>query len=146
MNRRIFTKQICLYCFAGAVTQSALTSCQGAHYATGTLDNKGISVSKSEFTYMKKDKPQTRSWIIVRNDALQYPIYLYRFSENEFSALLMKCTHQGTELQAAGDHLHCPGHGSEFNNKGTVTQGPAEKTLRSFKILTDEGNVFIDLS
>ena len=87
-----------------------------------------------------------RSWIIVRNDALQYPIYLYRFSENEFSALLMKCTHQGTELQAAGDHLHCPAHGSEFNNKGMMTQGPAETTLRSFKITADADKVFIDLS
>lgn len=146
MNRRIFTKRVCLYCLAGAVVPSALTSCQSAHYTTGTLDKNGISVSKSEFSYMKKDKPQVRSWIIVRNDALQYPIYLYRFSENEFSALLMKCTHQGTELQAAGDHLHCPAHGSEFNNKGMMTQGPAETALRSFKITADADKVFIDLS
>jgi Rieske Fe-S protein len=146
MNRRVFTKQICLYCVAGAVSQSVLTSCQAAHYATGTLDNKGISVSKSEFNYMKKDKPQVRSWIIVRNDALQFPIYLYRFSDNEFSAVLMKCTHQGTELQAAGDHLHCPGHGSEFDNRGKMIQGPAETALRSFKTIADVDKVFIDLS
>jgi Rieske Fe-S protein len=146
MNRRIFTKRACLYCLAGTIIPSALTSCQSAHYATGTLDKNGISVPKAEFSYMKKDKPQVRSWIIVRNDALQYPIYLYRFSENEFSALLMKCTHQGTELQAAGDHLHCPAHGSEFNNKGMMTQGPAETALRSFKVTPDADKVFIYLS
>src|SRR5688500_1041769 len=106
MNRRVFSKRICLYCLGGAILPSALLSCQSTHYATGTLEQNGLSVSKAEFTYMKKDQPQTRSYIIVRNDQLKYPIYVYRFSENEYSALLMKCTHQGTELQAAGDHLH----------------------------------------
>ena len=123
-----------------------LSGCQTTHYATGTLEQNGISVMKSEFTFMKKDQLQTRSYIIVRNDALQFPIYLYHLSENNYSALLMKCTHQGTELQAAGDHLHCPGHGSEFNNKGMVTEGPAETALRSFKVTTDPDKVFIYLS
>jgi Rieske Fe-S protein len=70
---------------------------------------------------------------------------VYRFSETEYSAVLMKCTHQGSELQASGDHLHCPAHGSEFSNKGMVAQGPAEKNLRSFKVTADSQKIFIDL-
>ena len=87
-----------------------------------------------------------RQYVIVRNEALEFPVYLYRFSETEFSALLMKCTHQGNELQASGDHLHCSAHGSEFNNRGIVAQGPAEENLRTFKVTSDANRIFIDLS
>jgi Rieske Fe-S protein len=146
MNRRTFTKQVCLYCTGGAILPAVLLSCQSAHYATGTLNKEGISVAASEFTYVKKDQPQTRSWIIVKNEALQYPIYLYRFTDKEYSAVLMKCTHQGTELQAGGDKLHCPAHGSEFSNKGQMTHGPAESDLRSFKVTAEHDNIFIYLT
>lgn len=122
-----------------------LTSCQSTHYATGTVEPNGLSIPKSEFTYLKKDQPMIREYIIVRNDKLEFPIYLYRFSANEYSALLMKCSHQGNELQASGDHLHCSAHGSEFNNKGVVAQGPAENNLRSFKVSADNERIFIDL-
>jgi Rieske Fe-S protein len=57
----------------------------------------------------------------------------------------MKCTHQGNELSASGDHLTCSAHGSEFNNKGMVAQGPAEKNLRAFKVTADADKIFIDL-
>jgi Rieske Fe-S protein len=94
---------------------------------------------------MNKDQELTRQYIIVRNDALQFPIYLYRFSETEYSAVLMKCTHQGNELSASGDHLTCSAHGSEFNNRGTVVNGPAEKDLRQFKVTVNNAQLLIDL-
>jgi Rieske Fe-S protein len=46
----------------------------------------------------------------------------------------MRCTHQGTELQVFGDKLQCPAHGSEFNSKGGVQNGPADTTLRTFPV------------
>src|SRR5688500_1465520 len=98
MNRREFTTT-CISCVAGTLVAPLVSSCQSTHYATGTLEKDGISISPSEFSYMKKDRPVLRDYILVRNDALEFPIYLYRFSETEYSALLMKCTHQGNELQ-----------------------------------------------
>jgi Rieske Fe-S protein len=95
---------------------------------------------------LKKDQPIQRQYVIVRNDAMEFPIYVYRFSDNEFSAMLMKCTHQGNELQASGDHLHCSAHGSEFNNRGIVAQGPAEENLRIFPVTSNGNRIFIDLS
>lgn len=144
MNRRTFTKS-CIICLGGAIVSPVLSGCQSTHYATGTIESNGLSISKSEFSYLKKDKPVIREYIIVRNDKLEFPIYLYRFSDNEYSALLMKCTHQGNELQASGDHLNCSAHGSEFNNKGVVAQGPAENNLRSFRVSSDNEKIFIDL-
>lgn len=83
--------------------------------------------------------------VIIRNDALQFPICIYRFSETEYSALWMQCTHQGAELQVSGDQLHCPAHGSEFSNKGIVRNGPAAKDLRFFPVTLNKNELFIDL-
>jgi Rieske Fe-S protein len=146
MNRRAFTKKACLMCLGTTAISSVLVSCQSTFYTTGSLEQNGISIPKSDFTFMKNDQPQTRSYIIVRNEKLEFPIYVYRFSETEYSAVLMKCAHQGAELNAAGDHLHCSSHGSEYDNKGNVTQGPAERNLRSFKVSVGAEKLFIDLT
>jgi Rieske Fe-S protein len=144
MDRRKFTKT-CVMCLSQSLMLPVLLGCQSVYYTTGTMESNGISVSPSAFKYLKKDREMIRQYIIVRNDSLEFPIYLYRFSDHEYSALLMKCTHQGNELQASGDHLHCSAHGSEFNNKGVVAQGPAEENLRSFKVSVENEKVFIDL-
>jgi Rieske Fe-S protein len=144
MDRREFTTA-CLMCLTGAVAIPVLTGCQSTHYTSGTIEPNGISILKSEFTYLKKDEPVQRDYVIVRNDAMEFPIYVYRFSDDEYTAMLMKCTHQGNELQASGDHLHCSAHGSEFSNRGIVAQGPAEENLRTFKVATENDKIFIDL-
>ncbi|HCM75874.1 MAG TPA: Rieske (2Fe-2S) iron-sulfur domain-containing protein [Cytophagales bacterium] len=145
MKRRAFIRQTCITCVSGGLIPFLITSCQATHYASGVMDATGISVSKSEFTYLKKEQTLTRQYIIVQNDKLEFPIYVYRFSDTEYSALWMKCTHQGAELQASGEALHCPSHGSEFTNKGAVSNGPAEKNLRSFPIIIQTETITIDL-
>ncbi|MBA4056806.1 MAG: Rieske Fe-S protein [Marivirga sp.] len=145
MDRRVFTKT-CIICLSGSVIAPLFTGCKSTTYYTkGNLESNGISVFKSDFTYVNNNQSSIRQYLIVRNDAMEFPIYLYRFSDNEYSALLMQCSHQGNELQASGDYLHCSAHGSEFNNKGVVAQGPAEKNLRTFKVSTDGDKIFIDL-
>lgn len=144
MNRREFTAA-CFMCLTGAATIPVFSGCQSTYYTSGTIQPNGISILKSEFTYMKKDKVLERAYVIVRNDSMEFPIYVYRFSDDDYAAVLMKCTHQGNELQASGDHMHCPAHGSEFNNRGIVAQGPAEENLRTFKVTSENDNIFIDL-
>lgn len=99
----------------------------------------------SEFKTSRQGKDSYQSYIIVRNEALQYPICVYRHSDSEYSALWMQCSHQGSELQASGDFLQCPAHGSEFNNRGRVTSGPADRDLRSFPVTVNKDDLFIDL-
>ena len=105
----------------------------------------GITVSKNDFAVKQKGGTAYSSFIIVRNEALQYPICVYRFNDDEYSALWMKCTHQGAELQASGDVLQCAAHGSEFNNHGMVRNGPAISNLRTFPVTVNQDQVFIDL-
>jgi len=134
-----------MMCVPASVLLPALSGCQSTFYTSGVVEDNGISVLKSDFIYLKKDQPSQRDYIIVKNASLQFPIYLYKISDEDYSAILMKCSHQGNELQAAGDHLHCPAHGSEFNNRGVVSHGPAEENLRTFKVTPTGDKLFIDL-
>jgi Rieske Fe-S protein len=144
MNRREFVKITCTSCMGTSIMASMLASCATTHYVEGTMESNGIAVAASEFK-MTEGSKAFREYIIVRNDRLEVPICVYRFSDSEYTALLMKCTHQGTELQAAGDHLHCSAHGSEFDNRGKVSQGPAEQSLRTFNVMVNESKLLIEL-
>lgn len=143
MNRRDFISDSCKACLSATVLGSMLGSCTGTRYAAGRLNNDGLLVPLDEF--VSKQGNGYRTFIIVRNDALQYPICVYRFGDKEYSALWMRCSHQGAELQASGDMLQCPAHGSEFSNKGQVTNGPADTDLRSFPVTLLNKELFIDL-
>jgi len=145
MNRKEFIIKSCTACIAVAGMSSLISSCTSTQYISGTVGKDGITISKNDFRLSQKDNSAYRSFVIVRNDALQYPICVYRFGDEQYSALWMKCTHQGTELNAAGDFLQCPAHGSEFNNKGQVRNGPADKDLRMFPVVISNNDLFIDL-
>lgn len=145
MNRRNFIANTCLACISGASIAASLSSCKAARYVSGNLNKDGVLIDPAEFKTTSRGKVSYRPYIIVRNDALQYPICVYRFGENEYSALWMQCSHQGAELQASGDFLQCPAHGSEFNKKGVVTNGPANNNLRIFPVTVNANELFIDL-
>lgn len=111
------------------------------------LKDKVIQVSKKEFDIISKKKEVTkRKFMLVEMKGQSFPIYLYHAENEEYSAVLMKCTHQGNELNAHDGYLTCPAHGSEYDRNGKVTEGPAEKNLTAFRVTSDEQNVFIHLS
>lgn len=145
MDRRKFLRNSCSVCLSATLFASITSGCSSTRYITGLLGKDGLTIDPKEFLNKENGKAAFRSFIVVRNDALQYPICVYRFDENNYSALWMSCTHQGTELQASGDRLQCPAHGSEFDNKGFVKTGPADKSLRSFPITITNNQLFIDL-
>jgi cytochrome b6-f complex iron-sulfur subunit len=144
MERRNFIKQCGLVGASCVGLSFLLESCASTYYAKGTINNKGLQVSKTDFTI--PEKTTLRKYIIVKMDNSDFPIVVYRVSENTYSALLLRCTHQGNELSIHGDLLTCSAHGAEFNSKGDVLQGPAEQKLKSFPVTSDEKNIYIQLS
>ena len=144
MDRRDFIKKTCAACLSVTVL-STLGGCIGTQYVSGKMHKDGIIIDSADFAIKQKGGTPYSSFIIVRNDALKFPICVYRFNDKEYSALWMKCTHQGAELQASGDVLQCPAHGSEFTNKGQVRNGPANESLRSFPVTVTNNELFIDL-
>lgn len=146
MNRRTFVKQSCMACIGLGIGVLLLDSCQTVRYSTGIMAGNKLTVPLSEFTITDKNGVQsTRHYIIVKHDSLQYPICVYRFSPTEFKSIWLRCSHQGAELQVSGDTLVCQAHGSEFDNKGHVTNGPADKDLRTFETHADDQFINIAL-
>lgn len=145
MDRKKFLKDSCTVCLSATGLGAVISSCSATRYISGTLGKDGLTVDTNDFLIRKRGKSSYRSFIIVRNESLQYPICIFRLDENEYSALWMRCTHQGTELQASGDYLQCTAHGSEFDNKGTVKNGPADRNLRNFPVTVLKNQLFIDL-
>jgi Rieske Fe-S protein len=142
MERKEFIKACGFACLGGTLFASLLESCGSTKIISGTISSSDLVIPVSDFV-IKKD--EYRKYIVVHNEKLSYPVCVYRFNENEYSALFMRCTHQGAELQVFGDRLQCPAHGSEFSNKGIVENGPADTNLRTFPVTIQNNQINISL-
>jgi len=145
MDRRDFMRSCGYACLSGIAITTILQSCATTKIVPGTIDQSELVIDLVDFEITKKKEQGFRKYIIVRNDALQFPLGIYRFSETEFTALYLKCTHQGAELQVFGDKIQCPAHGSEFSNRGVVEGGPATEKLREFPVRIENKQLKISL-
>jgi Rieske Fe-S protein len=145
MNRRSFLKTACKACIGSTAIAGFLQSCMTGKYVTEAVTGNELVVPISQFQYTHKGETRYRTYLVVQNDVLQYPICVYRINENKYTALWMRCSHQGAELQVFGDKLQCPAHGSEFNNEGEVINPPATTNLRSFQVIIEETQLRIKL-
>ncbi len=145
MNRKKFIKTCGFACAGSTLIATLLQSCVSTNYfAQHTLINDRIVINKNEFVKVEKDKTIERKYILIESVKYNYPIYVCKTSEDEYSAVLMQCTHKSCELQPHGDYLACPCHGSEFTNKGIVQNPPAEENLQTFIVTTDDDNLYIN--
>lgn len=143
MNRKNFILKSCAACLGASSVAAMLSSCATTRFANGKLIEDGLLIDVKEFALKEKNK--YRLYVVVRNDELLFPICVYRFNDKDYSAIWMQCAHQGAELNVAGDYLQCPAHGSEYDNKGRVTNGPADRNLRTFSVTINNNQLFIDL-
>ena len=143
MERREFVKKCGMGCLGVLASNLLLQRCVGTRYISGNIEGYFLSINKD--TFLNEDKGYLKH-VVVQNDTLQYPIVVFRLDSNNYKALLMRCTHQGTELQVFGDRLQCPAHGSEFTNTGNVQNGPADSALRGFPVIKEFETLKIDLS
>lgn len=141
MKRKEFIKTCGYGCLGLSSISFLLQSCVAMKDISVEITGDHLKVPKAAF----KKKDEYVEYVIVRNEKLQFPIYVFRFSEEEYTALYLECTHQGNEVSAYGDKLVCSAHGSEFDNKGQVTSGPADRPLRSFPVNSENENLFISL-
>jgi Rieske Fe-S protein len=61
-------------------------------------------------------------------------IILVRPTATTVAAYSAICTHQGCIVEPAGKELDCPCHGSVFDLKGAVLNGPAQRPLRQISV------------
>jgi cytochrome b6-f complex iron-sulfur subunit len=143
MERRKFIKNCCYTAVGLPVLASTLQSCGAIYYANLTRYENKFIVKKTEFVWVKKDKIINRAFVLVKTEAMEFPICLYKISDGRYSAALLYCTHKGCELNVGGGIYSCPCHGSEFTVTGKVLEGPAEIDLETFKTETDDENIYI---
>ncbi|MBK9732834.1 MAG: Rieske (2Fe-2S) protein [Chitinophagaceae bacterium] len=145
MQRRDFIKTSCLACISGLALSAFLESCGTTHHITANISGSDLIIPLAEFQLLKNELPQFKKYLVVQNDSLQYPICIYRLDEKNYTALWMRCTHQGAELQVFGDRLQCPAHGSEFSNTGKVSNSPATENLKTFPVTIENNQLRISL-
>ncbi|MEQ1746679.1 MAG: Rieske (2Fe-2S) protein [Saprospiraceae bacterium] len=116
-----------------------------AYFAQAAVDANKVSVPKSEFQYLKKSETQERPYVFVKPPGAEFPVCLYK-SGDTYLACLMRCTHQGCEVEVQGSRYVCPCHGSEFTTAGDVLEGPADQPLKTFKTSQDETFIHIWLA
>lgn len=146
MHRKEFIKTCAYSCLGGAALASLLQSCASTNYFAKTaFEGQKVVFKKSEFLNTEKDKSTERKYVLIKTEKFGYPIVVYKIVENQYTALLLQCTHNGCELQPQANFLVCPCHGSEFSNTGIVQSPPAEQNLVSFQTTTDNENVYIHL-
>lgn len=143
MDRRKFISTGCISCLSGGLLLSVLEGCSTSKMISASIIDADMIVPLKHFSNGKENG--FKNYLVVQNDKLQYPICIYRINETNYQALLMKCTHQGAELQVFGDKLQCPAHGSEFNNNGSVASGPAANPLRSLPVTITNQELKISL-
>lgn len=145
MKRNEFLKTCTLGCVGAILGAAALQSCNVTKYVDGEMVESDLRVPLAKFVREKGGQQTYASSIIVQHERIQFPICVYRKSETEYTALYMKCPHQGAELQVFGDRLHCPAHGSEFSNNGEVLSAPAISNLRLFPTRIENNLLYISL-
>jgi cytochrome b6-f complex iron-sulfur subunit len=144
MERRKFLQSCAIGCAGTVSILTTLESCgTAAYYAKTTTTENKLVIPKSEFVQIKGDKSIPRKYVLVRPAGSKFPVSVYKLDENNYSALLMECTHKGCELQAHATNLVCPCHGSEFSNTGAVLSPPADQNLKTYSVTSDQENIYL---
>jgi len=145
MDRKDFIKSCGFACFGSIGLAAVLQSCFTTNLLSGKIEGDNLVVPVTDFETKNGPNVFFKKYVVFQNDILQYPICIYRLNEHEYTALWMRCTHQGTELQVFGDKLQCPAHGSEFDRRGGIQNGPADIKLRTFPVTVENGQLKISL-
>lgn len=137
MERREFIGKCGLICAVGMGGFGILsaTGCKGADYTASTFEGSNVKLLRSNF-------PLDKQFVLLKHPTNEHPIYLRRDGSG-YKALLMECTHKGCTVKADVNELKCPCHGSKFSTSGAVTEGPADKPLKEYKVTSDNTAVYV---
>lgn len=122
MNRTEFIEKV-------GVTALSLTSCLGLLVGCSKSDpvpaptNVDFTLDVSSGVLSKNGGYLVHSGVLVA-----------RTLAGSFIAVSAACTHQGTTVQyeSSQNDFYCPNHGAMFSATGSVTRGPASRSLAQY--------------
>ena len=71
------------------------------------------------------------------------PVAVVRTGRRTYRALDLRCAHEGETVGKSGGAWLCPRHGSKYSVDGTVTGGPAERSLSSVRSSFVDGKLTV---
>ena len=116
-----------------------LEGCAGVSEFAATVNNNTIAVPLTSIAEGEKIK-------LVRARQLTYDILLVLGENKDHRALEMRCTHADNILSASNNGIHCSFHGSAFNFRGEVMNGPAIRPLKNFRTSEENNQITIYLT
>ena len=134
MKRKEFLKIAC-GSVTGMVAAGFIQGCSSLPLATYRRKGEAIAIAKSAFA--------ETTFVLVQPEGFRHPIYLRRFNNDLYAAVLLQCTHKGCEVSPYDDSLECPCHGSTYSPDGKVTSSPATKNLTRFHVTTENETILI---
>jgi cytochrome b6-f complex iron-sulfur subunit len=70
--------------------------------------------------------------------------FVFVHNEAGLSTINTTCTHLGCRVTPGPDGFACPCHGSHFDLKGSVINGPAVKALESQSVeMAEDGHIIL---
>lgn len=137
MHRRKFIQTVCI---AGV---GIMSGCKSTPELIRVLKkNNKLFVPLTEFTQ--------KSTVSVAFEQGAIGITKLRSSSdiNEYTAVLLKCTHMGCAVDINSNDLGfiCPCHGAKFSTNGKVVKGPAQEDLKQFITSSNSEFVIVHLS
>lgn len=84
----------------------------------------------------------------------EHRVFIVRNSAGAFYAISSVCTHLGCTVKWTGNNnsgdddeaIACPCHGSKFNKKGEVMEGPAPVALQKYRVRLSGDKLLVDTS
>ena len=127
-------------CMQSCSKDSDMTSSPNTPPNSGGTGGTGGTPTKVDFTIDISTSPydvlKTEGGYFVYTAA---KVIIARTSTNELIAVSSQCTHQSATLEYKNStsKFYCPLHFSNFNQNGTVANGPADKALTKYNISLD---------
>lgn len=122
--------------FVGGTVGLVLTGCAGS---TQAWEPKPVDVGEGGLVELPlKDYPELVTpggMVALRPGKARKPVLVQRLEKDSVRVLSLRCTHLGCTVRWDNDEqrLRCPCHGSRFDDRGAVLEGPAKEALPAYR-------------
>lgn len=96
---------------------------------------------------------KSRTIVLPKGEVPEHGALVYREAriavireKGELYALDLVCTHLGCTLSVTSSGLTCPCHGSRFDRRGKVLEGPADRPLNRYGVQVGEDGIRVSLT
>ncbi len=136
MNREEFINR-CMTLTMGAICIDVFSGCAPLPFVSHVMEGANAVVNKSHF--------EEKEYVLIEVEQMPAPVFISKQNDEEYAAILLKCTHRGCQVQPAGEIMECPCHGSRYSRIGTVIRGPAPEDLIQFptEVIADSIRVLL---